>query len=216
MTTTTDTDLERGLGQLVDAVDELVVLSTGGTLADQGLETLTHRCRTVLGADVALVAVRRGGRAEVVADDDPGLDRQELRRQVVLAEASLDDPVIDGRPDLPPPPDDPAIVVLHHRHLRRLVVPVPGPGVVATLTVARPWPFAAPEVEVAMAFAELAALVLSWSGRSARDAVGRLLAVGLALQIVHRWTDDDRLRDVVETAIAQLDHAVLEIRLRGV
>lgn len=206
---------------ILDTVTELASLATSRTLGERGLPALAQRCRTTLGADVVLVAVRRAGRPEVVADADPDLDPDELRLQVVLAEASLDDPVIDGHPGLPLPEGEPGATVVPRRHLRRLVTELPlGDHVRGTLTVCRHRPFATDEVELGMAVAALASLLLAAAPAPSTpgttpvgtDVVGRLFSVGIALQLVHRWTEDDALRRVVEDAIEQLDEALLDLR----
>jgi hypothetical protein len=219
--TTITREPEADLDQLLDTVEELGALATGSRFSDQALALLARRCRSVLGADAVLIAVRRAGSPAVVSDADPGLDPTELARQVVLAEASLDDPVIDGRPGLPPHTGEPGTVIgLGHRHLRRLVTELPrAGGVRGTLTVCRRPPFGTDEVDLAMAFAGLAELVVVRSPMpdpavppGGSEVVDRLFAVGLALHLALRATEDRALRHVVEDAIDGLDQAILDIR----
>jgi hypothetical protein len=221
MQSTITREPEADLDQLLDTIEELGALATGGRFSEQALTVLARRCRSVLGAAAVFVAVRRSGSLTVMSDADPDLDPAELARQVVLAEASLDDPVIDGRPGLPPHAGEPGTVIgAGHRHLRRLVTELPrAGGVRGTLTVCRRPPFATDEVDLAMAFAGLAELVVVQSPTpdlavppGGSEVVERLFAVGLALHLALRATEDRTLRHVVEDAIDGLDQAVLDIR----
>lgn len=224
MITQQPANLEGDLAQLLDAVDELVSLATGGALADDGLTALARRCRGALGADAVLIAVRRAGHPVVVSDADAELDPVELGRQVVLAGASLDDSVIDGYPSLPISEGGArGPVAVSPRHPRRLVTELPGRSHVrGTLTICRHPVFAAEEVELAMAFASLAALVLvqtrppdlepAPAPDDGVDVVGRLFAVGIALHLMLRSTGDAALCSVIESAVDQLDLAILDIR----
>jgi hypothetical protein len=222
-TSTPEPIVERELTAVVDAIGDVAGMAAEGALAERGLDHIAHRCRVALDADLVLIALRRDGTPQVVLDAGLALDPAEERHQVALAAASLDDPVIDRVPGLPPTSPDgaPVAAPAKVRHLRRLVTELPRvDGAHGTLTICRRAAYELDEVETAMGFAGLAGFVEAQSrrplgaasSRGGDEIVGRLFGVGIVLHLLLRATDDPRHHHVVLDAIDQLDQAILDVR----